>query len=225
MTLSIAADDANPLGIPRIPRRSVASGDFLSRTGRGDGMQVRVLTDADEAEYRALRLAATEASPASASPETVRELAFFVRAETGVFAHHAREGTCVWGVHRAEELIGVIAATRGFGRRHPHAMHLWGLYVRSDSRGSRLGSQLLQAVLAWVGQQAFVTKVVLYVHRADHRALMLFQRAGFALVEDDGFGQSRLCAMHWSPGAGSGAGDARLATPPGAVPVAAMHDG
>lgn len=154
-------------------------------------MHVRLLTEADSAAYRSLRVASIEEASALSSPEIVRELAIYVRIGAGVIAGYALEGSRVWGVFEDARLTGVVAVTCRFG----DAAHLWGLYVRPEYRGAKVGPGLMRAAVEWIREQPGVATAKLYVDKCNRRAMQLFLRFGFEAFHDSDLEATQLRVM------------------------------
>lgn len=154
--------------------------------------RVRPLTDLDANSYRQLRLASTCASSVPRRPELLRELGLYARGWHNVPSLYTSEGGCVWGAFCAEALMGVIAVSR-YLRREGVEMHLWGLYVRPEARGSWVARALANTALLWCRRQR-PHAVTTQLHRSDHRALRWCRRKGFQTVEAPAHGQTDL--MH-----------------------------
>lgn len=158
-------------------------------------MRVRLLTETDGSDYRMLRLASIEESPALSSQEIVCELAFFARFGKGVLGNHALEGTLIWGAYAGDRMAGVVAASRGFERDDSWTIHLWGLYVYPEYRGGGVGMLLLQVAIAWIRRQPAPKNTVLCINHGNTHALQLFRQIGFEFIADDSLRGTRLCAM------------------------------
>lgn len=135
-------------------------------------IQVRLLTQADAALYRDIRLEALERHPEAFSSTFARErerpLAWFAdaMARSDVF------GACV-----GQELVGVAGFHRQEGSKTEHKAILWGMYVRPPARRFGVGKRLVDAVVAHAA--ARVEQLQLMVVSENEAALRLYTNAGF----------------------------------------------
>ena len=143
-------------------------------------MEARVLTETDANAYRLMRLRSVEERPMLASPEVQRELAVFAERTTGLLSAYPAEGTLVWGAFDDPSLTGAVAVTRRFSPGQLRRLSLWGMYVRPSYRGTPASRILMEAVIAWYGQQPDEFKLHTWFSRDNIRARQLFDRYGFA---------------------------------------------
>ncbi|MGV7216880.1 GNAT family N-acetyltransferase [Bradyrhizobium sp. UFLA05-112] len=165
--------DARPV------RRGLCNGDALNwRRKRDmpsahlDTAAVRLLTPADAASYRQIRLEALEAHPGAYSSVFVRErdmaLSWFEERLTA---------SDVFGAFIEQELCGVAGFRRQDGTKTVHKAVLWGMYVRPAARSFGVGRRLVDAVVAHAAQR--VEQLQLSVVSDNEPALRLYTSAGF----------------------------------------------
>ena len=127
----------------------------------------------DEPElYRDIRLEALRLHPeafgAAYEDELARPLEFFAQ---------RLAGNTIFGGFGD----GVILGTAGFmpemGAKRAHKSHLWGMYVRTEARGTGLARLLVEAVLAYARERAELIQLsVVSTNEIAHR---LYAAAGF----------------------------------------------
>lgn len=77
----------------------------------------------------------------------------------------------------------IVAATSFTGGRRPRLRHAgeFGLSVREECRGLGIGTRMLDALIDWARGTGIVTKINLKVRTDNHRAIALYERAGFVM--------------------------------------------
>ena len=133
---------------------------------------IKLLTPADAAPYRAIRLEALAAHPEAFGSTFEREqekpLAWFAE----------RLATSdVFGAFIADELAGTAGFRREDGAKTAHKAVLWGMYVRPGARRSGTGRLLVDAVAAHAAQR--VEQLQLVVISENVAAIRLYTAAGF----------------------------------------------
>lgn len=127
---------------------------------------IRRLTPADAAAYRAIRLeslrSAPDSFPSSFRAENERPLSVFEKRleETAVFAAEAG---------------GAIIGMCGFAAQHGETQHhkglVWGMYVTPASRGAGIGKRLLGAVIAHARGEVELLQLGVGAHNRTARSL------------------------------------------------------
>jgi len=146
-------------------------------------MNIRALTAADAAAFKALRLRGLEESP-MAFGSTYAEEAEMPLAEVGARLEGA--GTAgpqvVLGAHEAsgDRLVGVAGCLVEPRAKRRHKAVLWGMYVAPEARGRGVGRALVDAAVAWARGQPGVEQVVLTVAVPNDAARALYRACGFA---------------------------------------------
>ena len=141
-------------------------------------MELRLLTPDDAATFWHLRLEALRNDPASFADSAEEHL------ETTVATARERlsknDATSNFLVGMFEE--GELAATAGFYRythnKERHKGHIWGVYVRPESRGKGVGSALMKAIVRRARELKGLEQITL-VASANFPAQRLYQAIGF----------------------------------------------
>ena len=135
-------------------------------------IEIRLLTLADAALYRTIRLEALTAHPEAFSSTFAREqekpLAWFEERLTV---------SDVFGAFIDGELVGVAGFRRQDGPQTMHKADLWGMYVRQSVGRAGVGRRLVDTVIAHAAKQ--VEKLQLSVMSRNEAALRLYKAAGF----------------------------------------------
>ena len=133
---------------------------------------IRLLTPADAALYRAIRLEALSAHPEAFASTFAREqekpLAWFEERLTT---------SDVFGAFIDDEIVGVAGFRRQDGPQTMHKADLWGMYVRQSAGRAGLGRRLVDTVIAHAAKR--VEKLQLTVASKNEAALRLYAAAGF----------------------------------------------
>ena len=137
-------------------------------------LEVRRLSAPDATGFRDLRLDGLRTHPeafgASWEEEAVRPLAWFVdRLDQNVIFGG--------GPATASQLKGIVGFYVPDSAKQRHKGILWGMFVRSDARGTGLGPSLVARVLDHAMQA--VEEVRLTVVATNTSAVRLYERAGF----------------------------------------------
>ena len=110
----------------------------------------------------------------------------------------------VVGTFRNLELVGIGGLSRLTGAKLSHKALLWGMYVREEARGGRMGDAIVAALLDHAVAEG-IESVVLTVASDNDRARRLYERWGFttygieprSVREGDGYFDETL--MVWRP--------------------------
>ncbi|WP_426408729.1 N-acetyltransferase family protein [Bradyrhizobium ganzhouense] len=133
---------------------------------------IKLLTPADAALYRAIRLEALSAHPEAFASTFAREqekpLAWFEERLTT---------SDVFGAFIDDEIVGVAGFRRQDGPQTMHKADLWGMYVRQSAGRAGLGRRLVDTVIAHAAKR--VEKLQLTVASKNEAALRLYAAAGF----------------------------------------------
>lgn len=162
---------------------------------------VIILTNADAADYQALRLAGLqEASSAFASSfeeECDRPLSWI---ESRLVCD---DMGAVWGAFRDTRLVGITGLRREGQKKLAHKAFLWGVYVDPEHRQHSVGRQVVSGVLEYAFETMKVRQVNLGVNDANTAAKRLYESLGFRtfgleegdLVVDGVFHNERLMVL------------------------------
>jgi RimJ/RimL family protein N-acetyltransferase len=139
-------------------------------------MSVRVLTRADAAAFRELRL---------------RALKEHADAFTSSFEEDARQplaateqrledpANSFWGAFDGGRLLGIVGLTREPRAKNAHKANVVSMYVTLESGRRGLGRELLQAVIGHARNVAGLEQLVLTVTCGNEAATDLYRSAGF----------------------------------------------
>lgn len=165
-------------------------------------IQVRRLTPADAALYRAIRLEAlqhnAEAFSSTFEAESGQPLGWFA---------DRLAGSDVFGAFLESTLLGVAGFRVQQGRKETHKGMLWGMYVRPQARNAGIGRRLVEAVLDRARQR--VELIQTSVVSDNERARRLYASLGFAeygieknaLKQDGRYYDEVLMAKAFTPSA------------------------
>ena len=142
-------------------------------------MQIRRIRPDEWRELRDLRLRALRDTPDAFGSTYEQEAAEPDQAWRDWAVDGAEGGASFWAFAADEdERIGGMA----FGSRHwqvEDAMGLFAMWVDPAFRGQGLGRRLAEAVIDWA-RTTDRPRVVLSVNEANHGAIRLYERCGFA---------------------------------------------
>ena len=133
---------------------------------------LRLLTPADAALYRSIRLAGLKESPeafgSSFETEFTKPLAWFF---------DRLSSSEIFGAFRDTEVLGVAGLAIRQEEKEAHKGLLWGMYVRPEARGAGLARRLVEAVIAHA--RARVELIQLSVVAGNEQARRLYAGLGF----------------------------------------------
>jgi GNAT superfamily N-acetyltransferase len=172
----------------------------MTRSDAG-AVQVRRVKPGEWAELRQLRLRALADSPHAFGSNLARELAY---PETTWQAWAARPIFVAVIETPPTRMVG-MAGVAGPEAGEPWA-RLWGMWVAPEVRRRGVGSQLVEATLAWARQQG-LEEVLLKVTDSNAEAAALYASLGFAptgrsvpLPRDPTVTEHELSRRLWSRG-------------------------
>jgi ribosomal protein S18 acetylase RimI-like enzyme len=135
-------------------------------------IRIRLLTPADAALFRLIRLEALEVNPEAFASTLERE-----RDMPVVWFEQRLATSDVFGAFIGDTLMGVAGFRRHDGRKSAHKADLWGMYVRSAARKTGVGRRLVEAVVAHAAER--VEQLHLTVISDNSGAVRLYETAGF----------------------------------------------
>lgn len=94
---------------------------------------------------------------------------------------YARGTKHVFGLARADELVGVVDLLEGYPS--PREWYIGLLLLLPDDRGKGLGAQVCAEILRWIGVRGG-TAVRLIVQHQNPRARVFWERMGFSLERE-----------------------------------------
>ena len=139
-------------------------------------MPVRILTSADAAAFRELRLRAlkehADAFTSSFEEEARKPLSATEERLTA-------DDNTFWGAFVDGQLQGMVGLTREQRAKNRHKGDVVAMYVAPESGRRGLGRALLQAVIDHARSVAGLEQLVLTVTRNNHAAFELYRTTGF----------------------------------------------
>ncbi|GGR32351.1 GNAT family N-acetyltransferase [Deinococcus ruber] len=141
---------------------------------------LRPLTADDAAAYFPLRLRGLEESPLAfgrSAEEYRQETPESVAAALEPLEHER----VTFGAFVEGALVGSMTLVRQSGHKQRHKAMLYAVYVAPETRGQRVGSQLLEALLKWAGKVPGLRQIQLAVSVPQDAAYQLYLRHGFTV--------------------------------------------
>ena len=147
-----------------------------------NGTTVREVRESDLAQYRDLRLEALKAAPLAFGADYQEALAlpgsvWLERIRQNVNNHFA----ALFVAEQSGVLVGMTGVRRDYGVKSQHNATVWGVYVRSNARGTGLAGTLLAHSMLWA-QQMGIARLELKVSTQNSSALNLYTKAGFEIA-------------------------------------------
>jgi ribosomal protein S18 acetylase RimI-like enzyme len=81
-----------------------------------------------------------------------------------------------------ENYVGMAAAYEEQGEKVEHIAYVWGVYVREDYRGQKIGKQLIQAVINELRLNGKIKKINLNVNTKQLPAVKMYESFGFQIA-------------------------------------------
>jgi len=138
---------------------------------------VRVLTRADAATFRVLRLRAlkehADAFTSSFDEDVKKPLSATEQRIAG------QDGNVFWGAFVDGRLRGLVGLVREARAKGAHSADVVAMYVAPEFGRRGLARALLQAVIDYARNEAHVEQLVLTVTRSNQAAAKLYKTAGF----------------------------------------------
>jgi ribosomal protein S18 acetylase RimI-like enzyme len=134
---------------------------------------IRLLTTADAARYRDIRLEGLRLHPEAFSSTFEQEN----EQPLPWFEDRITQGN-VFGAFVGDELVGVAGCWPQKGPKVNHKAALWGMYVRPAARNAGLGRRLVEAVVNHASSR--VEQLQLGVVSANEAAFGLYRSIGFS---------------------------------------------
>jgi ubiquinone/menaquinone biosynthesis C-methylase UbiE/ribosomal protein S18 acetylase RimI-like enzyme len=144
-------------------------------------MGIRVLSEADASDFRALRIRALREDPEAfgRTPEEVHP----VEAIAEHFRIDAGSDTdFVLGAFDGETLVGIAGCHRELALKQRHVAHVWGVYVVPEQRRTGLGRRLIREVIARARTWPALESLWLDVTTVNQGARALYVSCGFRSV-------------------------------------------
>jgi ribosomal protein S18 acetylase RimI-like enzyme len=139
-------------------------------------MSVRILTSADAAAFRTLRLRALQEHPEAFTSSYEEDVQ---KSPSATEQRIAGEGNAFWGAYVEGALCGVVGLSRETRTKNRHKGHVVAMYVAPEFGRRGLGRALLQAVIDYARDAEKLEQLVLTVTRSNQPAIDLYRSAGF----------------------------------------------
>jgi ribosomal protein S18 acetylase RimI-like enzyme len=141
-------------------------------------MDLRLLTANDAEAFWTLRLEGLRNDPASFADSTEEHLKTTVESARELLAKNGPASNFVVGVFEHGQMIGTAGFFRRPNNKERHKGHIWGVYVRPESRGKGVGSGLMKEIVRRAREMDGVEQITL-VASAKLPAQRLYKALGF----------------------------------------------
>lgn len=140
-------------------------------------MEIRRLTPADAAAYRALRLQGLREEPTAFAASYEEELAFPLSTYEGWLGAPPDRGTL--GAFEGDALVGMVTLGREERQKLAHKAHILGMYVHRDYRNRGIARALVASALDLARAAGDVRQVNVLANASNAAARRLYEAAGF----------------------------------------------
>ena len=141
-------------------------------------MLLRLLTDADAEAWWHLRLEMLRNDPESFADSTEEHAATSIAEARKRLAEGDPTENFVAGFFENGELAGTAGFFRRQNRKERHKGHIWGVYIRPQSRGKGAGRALMEEIIRRARELPGLEQITL-VASAHLPAQKLYKAAGF----------------------------------------------
>ena len=141
-------------------------------------MELRLLTPDDAEAFWHLRLEALRNDPASFADSTEEHLETTVETTRERLSKSDAAWNFVIGAFEDGKLIGTAGFFRRPNNKERHKGHIWGVYVRPESRGKGIASALMKEIVRRAREIDGIEQITL-VASANLPAQRLYESVGF----------------------------------------------
>jgi ribosomal protein S18 acetylase RimI-like enzyme len=141
-------------------------------------MDIRLLTPDDAEAFWHLRVEALRNDPASFADSTEEHLKTTVETARAHLSNNDPASNFIIGAFEDGKLIGTAAFFRRPNNKERHKGHIWGVYVRPESRGQGVASGLMKEIVRRAREIDGLEQITL-VASANLPAQRLYKSLGF----------------------------------------------
>ncbi len=140
--------------------------------------EIRRLVPTDAESWLRLRIESLMESPSAfmASPET--ELSEGIESYRDRIANGG-DGNVIFGCFFGEEIVATVGLYQETAIKAKHKGTIWGMYVKPELRGKKIGRELLQMAIEHAKSKLKLTKLDLSVEASREFAKRLYSSLGF----------------------------------------------
>jgi RimJ/RimL family protein N-acetyltransferase len=141
-------------------------------------MEIRLLTEHDAEAWWRLRRLALETDPRS-FVESVADHEKITMEETREKLRRSGPENCIVGMFEDGRLAGIAGFYRYQHAHLKHKGHIWGVYVRRESRGKGAAKALIAEIVRRARKVAGIEQITLVVSATQAAARRVYESVGF----------------------------------------------
>jgi ribosomal protein S18 acetylase RimI-like enzyme len=141
-------------------------------------IEIRLLTADDAAAYSDLRLESLEREPEAfgSSPQEHRKLSQEdIQRRISLYSSEQ----FVVGAFADGDLVGTAGFVRYQGLKERHKGRVWGVYLKAELRGKRIGQQMLRELVKHAAKVEGLEQILLAVAATQTAAIAVYRSVGF----------------------------------------------